>query len=282
MGFTCEGLGPADQKALSEIWPVMIRTLRIGGGEIQSRPFKTRSRVWFGDISPEWMGELQRKLYQMGTIANTQSFQVTGMEYRRRKPADVAHALQPDSGWGTYTNLRDAQRTQFRIKLDIAWNNLPTFRGRGSKSKSKFQTIVHEVSHLVLHTRDLVYGGHSGQPCKSLALNGTAGAKMNADNWAFFVDDVRSPMLHRAPDPIPSAVWLSYTSRSWHTRSKDLKDFDSSLAGFERTSTPQNRQALIGAFRRWYRRNPKERTTRNPMNVVNRMRDYVDSLELHE
>lgn len=281
MGFTFQGLGPSDQKALSEVWPKMIQTLRIGWAQIWSRPYRIRSRVWFGDISQEWMLELQRKLYRMATIANTQQFEVTGMHYKKRDSGVAAHAHEPSSGWNTYTNIRDAQRTRFRISLDEGWNRLPTFRKSATPAKSKFQTIVHEVTHLVLHTRDLQYGG---PPCKALALNSSVDAKMNADSWAFFIDDVRSQVPHRPADPIPSVIWQRYTARNWHTRSGDLKGVDIALASFEKDNnqTPGPRQELILAFKRWYHRNRKERQKRNEMNIINRMRNYVDSLELNE
>jgi hypothetical protein len=284
MGFTFQGLGPADQRALAEVWPRMIQTLRIGAAAIQGRPFRIRSRVWFGDISPEWMQALQNRLLRMATIANTQQFEVSGMQYTQRDSGVAAHAVEPPSGWGTYTDIRKAQGTQFRIKLDIGWNRLPTFRSTAVPAKSKFQTIVHEVSHLVLHTRDLAYGGPGGRHCKDLALTSPTDAKDNADNWAFFVDDVRSQVLHRPPDPVPCAVWKTYTARSWHTRSGDLRNLDDALARFEaeRNKSAESRRALILAFRRWHQRNRKEREKRNAMNIVNRLRNYVDAMELNE
>jgi len=204
------------------------------------------------------------------------------MHYKKRDSGVAAHAHEPSSGWNTYTNIRDAQRTQFRISLDVGWNSLPTFRKSVTPAKSKFQTIVHEVTHLVLHTRDVAYGGREGRNCKALALNSSVDAKMNADSWALFIDDVRRQVPHRPADPIPSVIWQGYTARKWHTRSGDLKEVDIALAAFEKDKTPGPRQALILAFKRWYQRNRKEREKRNEMNIINRMRDYIDSLELNE
>jgi len=85
--------------------------------------------------------------------------------------------------------MTKAQGQGFDIRLDVAWNRSPLFRPRGAPGGSKFHTVVHELTHLVLNTDD-VEPPYGVQNC--LLKAGTPmNAKRNADNWAFFIDEFK-------------------------------------------------------------------------------------------
>jgi len=189
MGLVAVGLGPADQGALRRLEPEIIRTLRGASLKIGRGGGRTESQRWFGDQSQPWMASLGRDLNKLASILNTKRIEVHGTNWQGRDSRVVAAARRPAQGWDKYTGMTKAQGQGFDIRLDVAWNRSPLFRPRGAPGGSKFHTVVHELTHLVLNTDD-VEPPYGVQNC--LLKAGTPmNAKRNADNWAFFIDEFK-------------------------------------------------------------------------------------------
>lgn len=190
MGLIAVGMGPSDQQTLRTLEPEVVRTLRKTAIHIQKGQGKTESLLWFGDDSDVWMKTLSHNLDKMASITNCKPIEVVGTNWKARSKNTSAAAKQPTGGWAKYTKMSGAQNRNFRIRLDIAWNAKPLYRPSNTPGLSKFHTIVHELTHLVLNTDDVspAYGEIN---CKNKATNNPNNAKRNADNWAFFVDDFR-------------------------------------------------------------------------------------------
>ncbi|MBC2711953.1 MAG: hypothetical protein HGJ94_13480 [Desulfosarcina sp.] len=188
MGLVAIGMGPADQNALRQLEPEIIKTLRNASSRI--RQGNAESLLWFGDNTQGWISRLNRDLNKMASILNTKPIEVVGTNWRQRSPNTTAAAKRPTGGWNQYTNMTNAQGRNFRIRLDIAWNSRPLYRPGNVPGVSKFHTIVHELTHLILNTDDVApaYGVIN---CQNHANTNPHNAKRNADNWAFFVDDFR-------------------------------------------------------------------------------------------
>ncbi|MBT8397538.1 MAG: hypothetical protein HKO65_04475 [Gemmatimonadetes bacterium] len=189
MGLVAVGLGPTDQQILRRLEPEIIRTLRGASNQIRRGRGRAESQKWFGDQNQPWMASLSRDLNKVASILNTKRIEVHGTHWRGRDPRTTAAARRPAQGWDKYTEMTKAQGQDFNIRLDVAWNGRPLFRPGNTPGVSKFHTVVHELTHLVLNTDD-VAPAYGAQNCLNKA--GTpANAKRNADNWAFFVDDFR-------------------------------------------------------------------------------------------
>jgi len=189
MGLVAVGLGPADQGILRQLEPEIIRTLRGASNQLRGDRGRAKSLKWFGDQSQPWMASLGRDLNKMASILNTKRIEVHGTNWRGRDPLTTAAARRPAQGWDKYTGMTKAQGQNFNIRLDVAWNRRPIFRPGNAPGGSKFHTIVHELTHLILNTDD-VSPAYGAQNCLNKA--GTpANAKRNADNWAFFIDTIR-------------------------------------------------------------------------------------------
>jgi len=192
MGLTATGLGPADQAIVRIMAPEIIRALRSASEKI--REGDEYSKRWFGDSSALWINCLRIKLNRMASVINLQSIDIHGSPLNERnddwfasvyRRADRRRDYTENMGQRGFITLSQGQ--DFNISLELKWNNAPNYRV-GSILDSKFQTLVHELSHLILNTRDEVYGSIR---CRGLALTNSRLAKITADNWGYFVEEYR-------------------------------------------------------------------------------------------
>ena len=84
------------------------------------------------------------------------------------------------------------------LNLSPNFTNLPNYAvGPVSAygGQDRFQTVVHEISHIVLGTADetLADGttAYSGTSARQLATEDTTKAKNNAENWGLFIEEFR-------------------------------------------------------------------------------------------
>jgi len=278
MGFITTELSHDDQIKLALLEPEVIKVLRGASTHSHRRECKKQSKLWFGDNSDTWMTSLGNSLNQLASILNTKPIKVVGTHFGKRSVGTFAAAQQPANGWNVYTKMTGPDQS-FRIRLDIKWNNAPLHSIGDVPADSKFQTIVHELTHLILNTDDVEPNPYGVNNCKVKAATNPDTAKRNADNWAYFVEDMRHPDLTPPVAAVTFAEWKEKTARGpLHTRSDDLSQVDTALAAYEGSRIQTNRDGLVAAFNKWYTRNPKERASRNEGNVVERLKSYVESL----
>jgi hypothetical protein len=187
MSFNMFGLGPADQTAVRLLSPIIITTLRKAAAEIKRGGGVAESEKWFGDSAGPWLRRLGDNLNRMASVVNVEDIKISFRSVNHRK-GSFAAASRPAGGWGTYTAVSDARGQNFLIQLDTKWNDAPLFRTGNQPADSMFQTLVHEVTHLLLDTDDNEYGVNS---CLTLARESSYKAKGNADNWGYFVEEFR-------------------------------------------------------------------------------------------
>lgn len=192
MGISSSGLGPSDQALVSMLGPEIIRTLRKASADLS--PGDARSSLWFGDASNAWIQQLKRNLNRMASVANVQQIDIHGSNWKQRKRGTSAAAYQPASGWrdntavvGRVGFVTRSQNQGFNIELDHEWNTSPTYKNNANRD-SKFEILVHELTHLILDTEDEAYGGNL---CQALAAQNPARAKINADSWGYFIEEFR-------------------------------------------------------------------------------------------
>lgn len=191
MGLTSTGLGPADQGIVRVMGPEIVRVLRNASARI--RDGNDHSQVWFGDSSAQWISQLRTKLNRMASVINLQTINIHGSALDRRDGAFAA-AQRPAGGWRDNTAniggvgfITRSRGQGFHIRLDLRWNTAPKYRA-GPGYDSKFQILVHELSHLILDTEDEAYGSIK---CRALAFTSLVRAKRNADTWGYFVEEFR-------------------------------------------------------------------------------------------
>lgn len=186
MSFVLSGLGPADQRYVLQLQPMIVTTLREASSKVQRGEGTGEATRWFGDAGKPWMTQLATDLSRMASIINLEDISVSFRAVARRTGA-FAVAFPPEDGWGKYTQLANARGQNFKLQLDTHWNQVPLLRN-AQGSDSMFQTLVHELSHLVIGTDDEQYGFVG---CLGLARRDPAKAKNNADTWGYFVEEFR-------------------------------------------------------------------------------------------
>lgn len=273
MGFIAVGLGPSDQQALRKIEPKAISQLRLAAQRIRSGKCKTQSKKWFGDKSAAWMSTLAKNLNKMASIINTKPIEIVGTDLKRRKVGTLAAAQRPRQGWGTYTHMTRAQGQNFKIRLDIGWNNKPLFSPPNTSVDSKYLTMVHEVTHLVLDTDDVEPRPYGYQNCVNKAKTSPVKAKKNADNWAYFMDNFDKIEIMTYQE------WMQATKRGVLTpRSAHLKKIDTALRNYGTMRNQTALKTLREAINAWIASKGQgwRTSTRNRGGIVERLVDEVE------
>jgi hypothetical protein len=173
---------------------VIIETLRAAAKRVKQGGGLAESQLWFGDQSALWMSELAKSLDSLASFINLNSIQVGFAALEDRDPDEFAAANPPTGcGWKNFTQDRSSvtstQGKVFTILLNRNWDGTPEYRPVGTPADSKFQTLVHECSHLFLNTDDDAYSVGS---CQALATANAATAKKTADCWGYFVEEFRA------------------------------------------------------------------------------------------
>jgi len=193
MGFNSAGLGPSDLSIVIKLQPEIIQTLRHASMRIQQGAGRGESRRWFGDASDGWMSDLGRKLQTLASMINTKPIDVSFSNLRKRCSGEFASASRPAGGWQNFVGGRNpitaGENQNFRIQLNLDWNGAPLYRPLKRPADSKFQTLVHECTHLFLDTDDHAYGVPL---CEVTAAKSPATAKKTADCWGYFVEEFRA------------------------------------------------------------------------------------------
>ena len=193
MSFNTSGLGPADIQIVRTLQPVIIDCLRRASASILKGNGKAEARKWFGDDGNPWMGEVARKLQTLASMINVKPIEVGFASLTCRCGDEFASANRPAGGWRDFTRapspMTSGEGQNFRIFLNHRWNASPIYRPLKRPADSKFQTLVHECTHLFINTDDDAYGVAS---CEVTAAKQPAIAKKTADCWGYFVEEFRS------------------------------------------------------------------------------------------
>jgi hypothetical protein len=192
MGLTANGLGPSDQGIVKSMGPEIVSQLRDVSAKI--RVGDRHSQIWFGDSTAQWITQLRTKLNRMASVINLKTIEIHGTARNQRDKKNFAAAYEPAAGWRDNTAnvggrgfITRSQGQDFEIELDFKWNSSPKYRVI-TNYDSKFQILVHELTHLIIHTEDEAYGSIK---CRALAITSPQRAKRNADSWSYFLEDFR-------------------------------------------------------------------------------------------
>ena len=125
------------------------------------------------------------------SIINLHDVTVGFRQLAHRSKKTFAAATKPAGlgGWQAFHSVAEARNRSFRLWLDIRWNSAPIHRSDAEKD-SRFQTLVHEFTHMVLNTDDIP-GSYGYDEALDLAVQDSDSAKKNADNWGYFVEEIR-------------------------------------------------------------------------------------------
>jgi hypothetical protein len=158
---------------------------------------------WFADTSPAWKQTAQQRLEQLRKIINLQEISIGVSTLADRDTSENANAL---TGGATSivpgTNTPDPLPL---VQLNSAFLTLPRYLPRNggavdagvynpnlSNNQSKFESVIHELTHVILSTNDeqLTNGdeAYGTNRALTLATQSAALAQTNAENWGCFIE----------------------------------------------------------------------------------------------
>ena len=158
---------------------------------------------WFGDSSPAWKQTALQRLEQLRRIINLQEISIGVSRLADRDITEGANALT-----GGATSIVPGSNTVDPlpiVQLNSGFVGLPRYLPRAggvvdtgvydpqvSNNQSQFETVIHELTHVILSTNeeklannDDAYGTNRAL---QLAGQNMALAKTNAENWGCFIE----------------------------------------------------------------------------------------------
>lgn len=208
MGLNTETLGPPEQLLIRKMELVILATLRRAS--ILLGHDTDLSMKYFGDKTPRWIFYLQVMLRRMASMLSIHEFELHNADRKDVNATHYGFANMPFGGWrdnslGTkkLSFITCSQYRDFNISLGTSWYTapeyyLPNYRCYSTKPvypmprikegrSSKFNIVIHELTHLVFYTVDIAYDYHE---CIELAVRSPDDAKRNAENWTYFIEHI--------------------------------------------------------------------------------------------
>jgi len=175
---------------------------------------------WFGDSSPAFKTKLKKDLEKYRRIINLQNVKVGFRDLNERQVYDPTRARAPGrTGQGGFVSVVDGENAAAlpgsltsidpgtgsnykgrHVLLNEEFKTLPTYLPRTGAGlidssdyyQSKFNTLLHEISHVILNTNDeLLNNGdeaYGAENAETLVGESTALAYTNAENWGIFIE----------------------------------------------------------------------------------------------
>lgn len=192
------GSSPQLQQTISKLSPGIMAALQAAASSCGSGKAGTQCQRWFGDSSAGFQGQLAAKLRRFRSVLNLQTINVTFASLSDRSANENAAAYEPSGGWKAYLKTADSQGQDFTMHLNEAFSRLPIYANPDvatTTGQSQFETLVHELSHLIVGTDDEKLGAdtcYGGDLARQLATSDVTKAKNNAENWGLFVEEFRA------------------------------------------------------------------------------------------
>lgn len=199
----------------------VMKAFSVAGDRVRSGAANAAMTRWFGDTSPATVTHVKTALSRMRTILNCRQISLGFTSLKKVTYDDGSKGLQRDGANAAaqpstvgllpinsvLPSYAGSGFHRSNMWLDEGFRRLPKYLplvdgaiDSGGWNQSKFNTLVHELSHLLLGTVDCVDGNgdtqYGAQRAEALALHGVAyadynppfAALYNAENWGIFVE----------------------------------------------------------------------------------------------
>lgn len=194
MTIVFEGVPDQDQKTVTLVWTELMRAL--------DKPVNLGQNIdrWFGTAcSAQFRTAMPRVLRKFRSCMNLCRVTVCCSDLGDRDVDTFGAAYHNiNGGFAPIINFDPSKQPALRLELDSKWNIGITLYKTPTDRDSAFQTVAHELSHLLMATKDNPWNPPSKTPkcygeqrCTALATNNDARALTNADNWGYFMEDLR-------------------------------------------------------------------------------------------
>lgn len=209
MSLDVSGLPDGVRQQIDGFDTEITEILQRARDQVHSGLASAKLTLWFGGADAQTRNEIRDKLAKLRSFVLHHTVRCA---YRLDRPAGENALAEGVKGGLLGKNviaLNSAQRVLGSEKdwgaigtLNLSPNfaNLPNYANGAVSAfggQDRFETVVHELSHIVLGTGDDAYGGTAA---RALATTDAAKARNNAENWGLFVEDFRvAPVAAAGP-----------------------------------------------------------------------------------
>ena len=205
MSFNTSSLGITEKGLIKGFEKEILATLQICRDMVASNKANTELNRWFGDSGKDFTRDVKEKVAKMRShLLNTNIKCEMGKGLAVDNNAQANHFTVGLTGVNSLLAVDHAATKSdtfskvmigpnFKSLSKYATNPLAVFA-----DQDQFETLVHELSHVVLGTKDEVNAGvtaYGGTNARNLAASANAAvkakARTNAENWGFFVEEFR-------------------------------------------------------------------------------------------
>jgi hypothetical protein len=195
MTIKFEGLSLSDQDAVTKVWSELMAALD------KQKNLSQNIDRWFGTTCPaQFRTSMPRVLRKFRSCMNLCAITLccSELDDRDTDTFGAAYHNNGNGGFAPIVNFDPATQPSLRLELDSKWNIGISLYKTPTDRDSAFQTIAHELSHLLMATKDEPWAPPTNKPkcygepkCTKLANDNDVRALTNADNWGYFMEDLR-------------------------------------------------------------------------------------------
>jgi hypothetical protein len=203
MGIVAEG-SYVQTMVTQQLIGLVMSGLQEAASQTSSGAANGACSRWFGDSSDNFRKDLASRIRKMRSNINVRVIKVSMEALVTRNRYENASAWNDGSSHlrfeDSYSHIGTAGGIKSEIYVNEAYASLPqklVLLGDGSVdssfwNQSRYETLIHELSHLILGTKDeklskktVAYGA---QNAEALARKDPSKAKTNAENFAIFIE----------------------------------------------------------------------------------------------
>lgn len=203
MGLVCNGLY-VQTLITQQIIGMVMSGLQEAAARTESGAANAACQRWFGDSSQNFRKDLASRIRKMRSNINVRAINVSMEALVTRNRYENASAWNDGTSHlrfeDSYSHVGTAGGIRSEIYINEAFASLPqklVVLNDGSVdssfwNQSKVETLIHELSHFILGTKDeklsrrtVAYGAENAE---ALAQKDPTKAETNAENFAIFIE----------------------------------------------------------------------------------------------
>ncbi|MGB3244413.1 MAG: M35 family metallo-endopeptidase [Sulfitobacter sp.] len=187
------------QADVSKLSPFVMGALQSAAERVASGAANAAMTRWFGDNSGGFRTTLAKDIRRMRSQINVRTINV-GFEKLNDRDSTTNASAWPSAGKIGFGNNMAHVGASSAVDLDMNFKNLPMFLPLAAGAidstaahQSKLNTLIHELSHLLVGTDDEFINGaeaYGAQAAEAIAAANVPDAKNNAENWGIFIEAV--------------------------------------------------------------------------------------------
>lgn len=179
----------------------MLSALQKARDKVAGKQAGAAMTRWFGANTDTLANDVKGKLARMRSTLNNRKVKVLNGE--KSRPAGENAMATHYTGGLFLTGLSESDRVSRMLDDDDSIHISPNFKNlartaSGTASswtgQDKLETLLHELSHIVLGTKDETLNdgttAYEAQNARLLAVQSAAKAQNNAENWGFFIEEL--------------------------------------------------------------------------------------------